>query len=155
MGFTTDVETSREREEADLKEKIRKALERSFRPEFLNRIDEVVVFNSLSKEALREIVTIQLRRVIERAREKGVILEFTDAAKGHLVERGFDSHYGARPLKRAIQSYVLNPLAQELIAGHIRAGDHMNVEVRDGKLEFVRVGRKRRSEPAAVAAAAK
>ena len=143
IGFAAQGEETREREEADLKEKIQKALEKSFRPEFLNRIDEIIIFNSLTKPVLENIVAVQLERLSERSAAKGIALSFSSSLKTFLVERGFDPRYGARPLKRAIQSYVLNPLAQEVISGKLKAGDRVMVEVRDGQVTFTRTGRTR------------
>ncbi|MBI2055642.1 MAG: ATP-dependent Clp protease ATP-binding subunit, partial [Candidatus Sungbacteria bacterium] len=125
------------------KDKIRKALERSFRPEFLNRIDEIIIFNSLTKNVLKEIVGIQLERMRVRTMAKGIDLSFGPGVKDFLAEKGFDPHYGARPLKRAIQNFLLNPLAQEVIAGKIKSGDKVSVEIRDGELEFSKHGRMR------------
>jgi len=142
LGFASAVEESREHEEQSLKDKIRKALEKSFRPEFLNRIDEIIVFNSLSKVVLRGIVEVQLERIAERARGKGIVIVFTPAVKTLLVEKGFDAHYGARPLKRAIQTHLLNPFAQEVIAGRAKSGDHITVEVRNGIVLFAKAQRK-------------
>lgn len=155
IGFASDAEESREREGADLKEKIRKALEKSFRPEFLNRIDEVIIFNSLSREVLFKIVEIQLERVHRRAGEKSVALVFDSSVKNFIVEQGFNPHYGARPLKRAIQTHLLNVLAQEMIAGKIKAGERVTVVAKGGKIEFLRAGRDMKQQKGAELAAAK
>ncbi|OHA08267.1 MAG: ATP-dependent chaperone ClpB [Candidatus Sungbacteria bacterium RIFCSPLOWO2_01_FULL_59_16] len=141
IGFATEVEAGRDREEADLRDKIQKALEHSFRPEFLNRIDEVIIFNSLSRAILERIVAIQLDRVRERTLRKGIELSFMPELRTFLVDKGFDSHYGARPLKRAIQTHLLNALAQEVIAGNIRAGDRVTVGVKDGAVVFQKPSR--------------
>jgi ATP-dependent Clp protease ATP-binding subunit ClpB len=115
-------------------------LRERFRPEFINRIDEVVVFESLSREQLTEIVELQLRRLRERLAERGVELELTDAAKEAIAEAGWDPAYGARPLKRAIQRLLENPLALELLEGRFSEGDTARVEVgEDGELVFARV----------------
>jgi ATP-dependent Clp protease ATP-binding subunit ClpB len=118
-----------------------------FRPEFLNRIDEVVEFHSLSKEQLADIVELQLHRLRERMAERGLGLELTDAAKEQLVEAGWDPTYGARPLKRAIQRLVENPLALRLLEGEFAEGDTVRVDAQDGGLSFVKAGA---AEPAAV-----
>jgi ATP-dependent Clp protease ATP-binding subunit ClpB len=107
-----------------------------FRPEFLNRIDEVVEFHALSKEQLADIVELQLRRLRDRLAERGLGLELTDSAKEHLVEAGWDPTYGARPLKRAIQRLVENPLALRLLEGEFAEGDTVRVDVQDGELVF-------------------
>jgi ATP-dependent Clp protease ATP-binding subunit ClpB len=112
------------------------ALRDVFRPEFLNRIDEVVEFHALSKEQLAEVVELQLRRLRERLAVRGLGLELSDAAKEQLVEAGWDPTYGARPLKRAIQRLIENPLALRLLEGEFGEGDTVRVDVEDGELVF-------------------
>jgi ATP-dependent Clp protease ATP-binding subunit ClpB len=111
-----------------------------FRPEFLNRIDEVVVFEALSREQIGEIVELQLARLRDRLAERRIALELTDAAKEALGEAGWDPAYGARPLKRAIQRLVENPLALRLLEGELAEGDTVRVDAPDGDLVFERVG---------------
>jgi ATP-dependent Clp protease ATP-binding subunit ClpB len=118
-----------------------------FRPEFLNRIDEIVEFHPLSKEQIGEIVELQLRRVEERLAERGLRLELTDDARVVLAEAGWDPTYGARPLKRAIQRLLENPLALRLLEGEFAEGDTIRVDAGDGGLVFERAGA---AEPAAV-----
>ena len=112
-----------------------------FRPEFLNRVDEVVVFEALSREQLAEIVELQLARLRERLAERRIELEVTDAAKELLAEEGWDPAYGARPLKRAIQRLVENPLALRLLEGEFAEGDVVRVGATDDELVFERVER--------------
>ena len=112
------------------------ALTEHFRPEFLNRIDEIVVFEPLSREQLGEIVELQLTRLRERLAERGLGLELTDDAKELVAEAGWDPTYGARPLKRALQRLVENPLALRLLEGEFAEGDTVRVDVRDGELVF-------------------
>jgi ATP-dependent Clp protease ATP-binding subunit ClpB len=112
------------------------ALTEHFRPEFLNRIDEVVEFTPLSREQLGEIVELQLRRLRERLAERGLGLELTDAAKEVIAEAGWDPTYGARPLKRALQRLVENPLALRLLEGEFADGDTVRVDASDGELVF-------------------
>jgi ATP-dependent Clp protease ATP-binding subunit ClpB len=109
-----------------------------FRPEFLNRIDEVVVFQPLSRDQLADIVELQLRRLRERLAERGVSIELTDAAKEVVLEAGWDPTYGARPLKRALQRLVENPLALRLLEGDFREGDTVRVDAQNGELVFTR-----------------
>jgi ATP-dependent Clp protease ATP-binding subunit ClpB len=109
-----------------------------FRPEFLNRIDEVVVFEPLTREQLGEIVELQLGRLRERLAERRIELDVTDAAKELLADEGWDPAYGARPLKRAIQRLLENPLALELLEGRFAEGDSVLVDARDGQLVFER-----------------
>jgi ATP-dependent Clp protease ATP-binding subunit ClpB len=107
-----------------------------FRPEFINRIDEIVVFEPLTREQLAEIVELQLRRLEDRLAERGIRIELTDAAKEFLAEAGWDPTYGARPLKRAIQRLVENPLAMRLLDGEFADGDIVRVDAADGELVF-------------------
>jgi ATP-dependent Clp protease ATP-binding subunit ClpB len=111
-----------------------------FRPEFLNRIDEIVQFQELTREQIAEIVEHQLERVRERLAERSIGLELTDAAKEALVDAGWDPAYGARPLKRAIQRLVENPLALRLLEGDFGDGDTIRVDAHDGELVFERLG---------------
>jgi ATP-dependent Clp protease ATP-binding subunit ClpB len=122
------------------------AMREVFRPEFLNRIDEVVEFHPLSKEQLAEVVELQLLRLRQRLAERGLGLELTDAAKEQLVEAGWDPTYGARPLKRAIQRLVENPLALRLLEGEFGEGDTVRVDAEDGELVFAKAPT---AEPAA------
>jgi ATP-dependent Clp protease ATP-binding subunit ClpB len=116
------------------------ALRDVFRPEFLNRIDEVIEFRPLSKEQIAEIVELQLGRLHDRLAERRIELELTDAAKESLAEAGWDPAYGARPLKRAIQRLVENPLALRLLEGDFADGDTIRVDAEDGEIRFEKVG---------------
>src|SRR5947209_7863579 len=118
-----------------------------FRPEFLNRIDEIVEFKPLTREQLSEIVELQLERLRERLADRGIQLELTVAAKEALAEAGWDPTYGARPLKRAIQRLLENPLAMRLLEGDFSDGDTVRVDATDGELVFEKAGV---AEPAAV-----
>jgi ATP-dependent Clp protease ATP-binding subunit ClpB len=123
------------------------AMREIFRPEFLNRIDEIVEFHPLSKEQIGEIVELQLRRVEERLAERGLRLELTDDARQVLAEAGWDPTYGARPLKRAIQRLLENPLALRLLEGEFAEGDTVAVGAKDGALVFEKA---EAAQPAAV-----
>ncbi|HEY7604668.1 MAG TPA: ATP-dependent chaperone ClpB [Gaiellaceae bacterium] len=112
------------------------ALREFFRPEFLNRIDEVVEFHPLSREQIGEIVDLQLRRLRQRLADRGLSLELTDEAKEVVAEAGWDPTYGARPLKRALQRLVENPLAMRLLEGDFAEGDTVRVDAQDGELAF-------------------
>jgi ATP-dependent Clp protease ATP-binding subunit ClpB len=107
-----------------------------FRPEFLNRIDEIVVFEALTREQLGEIVTMQLARLNERLAERGITLELTDGARELIAEAGWDPAYGARPLKRAIQRLLENPLALALLEGEFSDGDTVRAYAELGELRF-------------------
>ncbi|MCA9913498.1 MAG: ATP-dependent Clp protease ATP-binding subunit, partial [Anaerolineae bacterium] len=119
-------------------QKIEEAMRRTFRPEFLNRIDEIIIFSPLDKDEVKEIVDIQLGSVFQRLLENGLNIEVMDAAREWLAERGFDPQYGARPLRRAIQRYVENPLSVKLLKGDFKPGDLVTIDVRDGELVFER-----------------
>ncbi len=115
---------------------IQDALRKHFRPEFLNRIDETVIFNRLGQDLLEGIVRIQLQQVERRLQDKRIALEFSDDALDYLATKGFDPIFGARPLKRVIQSEVLNPLARDIIGGKVKAGDLVKVGSDSNHIEF-------------------
>jgi ATP-dependent Clp protease ATP-binding subunit ClpB len=121
------------------------ALRDHFRPEFLNRVDEIVEFKALSREQIAEIVEHQLGRLRSRLAERRIAIELSEAAKETLAEAGWDPAYGARPLKRAIQRLVENPLALRLLEGEFADGDTILVDARDGEIVFEK-------EPVAAAA---
>jgi len=123
------------------------AMREFFRPEFLNRIDEVVEFQALTREQLGEIVELQLEQLRERLAARGLGLELTDEAKELVADAGWDPAYGARPLKRAIQRLIENPLALRLLEGDVVEGDTVRVDVEDGELVFAKAPA---AEPAAV-----
>src|SRR5437588_874383 len=112
------------------------ALRQHFRPEFLNRVDEVVIFDRLSEGELKDIVEIQLRRLTKRLEQRKIQLELTDAARAFLAHEGYDPVYGARPLKRAVQKHILDPLSLDLLQGRFHENEKIGVDVKDGKLAF-------------------
>jgi ATP-dependent Clp protease ATP-binding subunit ClpB len=114
------------------------AMREHFRPEFLNRIDEIVEFKALSREQLGEIVELQLQRLRGRLADRGLELELTDAAKQAIAEAGWDPAYGARPLKRSIQRLLENPLAVRLLEGDFEAGDVVLVDAQNRDLVFTK-----------------
>jgi len=121
----------------ELREQLGDMLRQSIRPEFLNRIDEIVLFKPLTHKEIRQIVEIQLNRVAEMLKSRDIKLVFNDETKDWLVNVGYDVTFGARPLKRTIQKYVSNPLAQELLAGNFGEGDTIKISVGEkGKLLF-------------------
>ena len=107
-------------------------LKEAFRPEFLNRIDEIVIFNYLNKVEIRRIVDLELDKVSKRLKAKGIRIEVTEAAKEFLVERGFDVNLGARPLKRVIQKMVLDTLALKIVSRETSEGDRVIVDLKNG-----------------------
>ena len=120
-----------------MEDKVRAELRRHFRPEFLNRVDEVIIFNSLDEAELARIVDLQLRGVDRRLREQQIILMVDDRARAHLAREGFDPQFGARPLKRAIQEHLVDPLAERILGGEVKPGDTVRVEgSREGPLRF-------------------
>ncbi|MBN8536083.1 MAG: ATP-dependent chaperone ClpB [Deltaproteobacteria bacterium] len=122
--------------ESEKEKEVTSALRAHFRPEFLNRIDETIIFNSLKQEQIAGIVKVQLKIVVERLKNKKIALEFSDSAMNFIAKMGYDPIYGARPLKRVIQSEVLNPLSKEMIAGTYKSGDKIKVECKGNKLVF-------------------
>ncbi|MGD8517048.1 MAG: ATP-dependent chaperone ClpB [Anaerolineae bacterium] len=122
------------------RELVMAALRQHFRPEFLNRIDEIVIFHSLTREHLKEIVEIQVRNLKRLLAERQLEIELTDAAKELLAEQGYDPAFGARPLKRVIQRQVQDPLALRLLQGDFQDGDRVQVDAVDGRLIFDRIG---------------
>jgi ATP-dependent Clp protease ATP-binding subunit ClpB len=123
----------------EAREKVLQEMDRIFRPEFLNRIDDIILFHSLTKEELRKIVDIQIRRLRKLLDEREIDLELTDEASRHLAEVGYDPVYGARPLKRVIQREVQDPLALSLLRGEFQDGDTVRVDAPNGRITFERV----------------
>ncbi|MCC6694523.1 MAG: ATP-dependent chaperone ClpB [Candidatus Hydrogenedentes bacterium] len=117
-------------------EEVLSVLRRHFRPEFVNRIDDIVVFHPLGREHIRRIVDVQLKRLSKRLADKRITIELTSAARDLLAEHGYDPTYGARPLKRAIQRMVLDPLAMEILQGRVTEGSTVTADVHDGALQF-------------------
>ncbi|MEO2278987.1 ATP-dependent chaperone ClpB [Pseudoalteromonas pernae] len=136
LGSDVIQEQAGNNDYALLKEKVMAVLAQQFRPEFINRIDETVVFHPLASEHIKQIADIQLAKLYERLTEKGYILEVTDAALAKLAQSGFDPVYGARPLKRAIQQAIENPLAHKLLAGELTAGNIICIDADDEGFTF-------------------
>jgi ATP-dependent Clp protease ATP-binding subunit ClpC len=127
VGFSTTAKT----DQADTHSRsvIESALKKAFAPEFLNRIDDVVVFNSLGKEEIFKIIDIELESLFSRISDLGYQIKLTDAAKEFIAEKGYDSNFGARPLKRAIQKYLEDPIAEEILKGDLHEGDTLEMDV--------------------------
>ncbi len=126
-------------DDKELKTRVMEDLKKFFRPEFLNRVDEIIIFNPLSKELLKQIVEIQINRMKKYLKEKKMDIVLTEAAREHLAEIGYDPVYGARPLKRVIQKEVLNPLAKLLLEGKVAEGDALEVDYRNGEMVFEKI----------------
>lgn len=124
--------------EADKKLAVDRAIRAHFRPEFLNRIDEIVMFNPLGREQIRQVVQVQMRRVFERLEAKRIKYEMDPKVLDWLGEIGYDPSFGARPLKRVIQREILNPLAKEMIAGHLKSGDTIHFRLEGGAVKIER-----------------
>ena len=125
-------------QDAEIKRRVMEAMKAQFRPEFLNRVDEVIIFHQLTREHLMKIVDIQLASLKKRLADRHIDIEPTPAAKEFLVKEGYDPVYGARPLKRTIQRLVLDPLAVEVLRGGFRDGDTVVVDAKRGSISFVK-----------------
>jgi ATP-dependent Clp protease ATP-binding subunit ClpB len=107
-----------------------------FKPEFLNRIDDIVVFGQLAREQIAKIIDVQLEKLRKNLADRGITIELDDSARELLVQEGYDPVYGARPLRRAIQSLVQNPLAVSLLKGDIASGQMVRVSAENGEMKF-------------------
>ncbi|WAC02823.1 ATP-dependent Clp protease ATP-binding subunit [Lacinutrix neustonica] len=145
IGFGTASQKSQE--DANARAVIQNALKKSFAPEFLNRIDDVVVFNSLEKEDINKIIDIELDKLLDRITGLGYTLKLTKAAKDYIAEKGFDKQYGARPLKRAIQKYVEDALAEEIITAQVTDGDVIKMDL-DKKNDEIKITIEKAEKPA-------
>ncbi|MFA8438950.1 ATP-dependent protease ATP-binding subunit ClpC [Pueribacillus sp. YX66] len=130
VGFTIQ---GPDQDYKDMKDKVLDELKKAFRPEFLNRIDETIVFHSLEKKHLQEIVTLMANQLKKRLHEQGIDFELTEAAKEKIAEDGYDPEYGARPLRRAIQRHIEDLLSEELLKGTINKGKYVQIDVEDGE----------------------
>lgn len=133
VGFAANGDQS-EADFAKMKERVEESLKRTFRPEFLNRIDETIVFHTLAREHIKEIVQLMLKEVAQRMTEHEVYLNFTEVAKDKLAEVGYSEEYGARPLRREIQRRVEDRLSEELIKGTFNKGDQVMIDAQDGEI---------------------
>lgn len=144
IGFGTAAQKAQE--DANARSVIENALKKSFAPEFLNRIDDVIVFNPLEKEDINKIIDIELEKLLARIEGLGYQLTLTDAAKDFIAEKGFDKQYGARPLKRAIQKYVEDALAEEIVASNLQEGDEITIDLND-KTDELSISIKKAEKP--------
>ncbi|MBU8606595.1 ATP-dependent protease ATP-binding subunit ClpC [Bacillus safensis] len=131
VGFNVQDESQNYK---DMKGKVMGELKRAFRPEFINRIDEIIVFHSLEKKHLKEIVSLMSDQLTKRLKEQDLSIELTEAAKAKIADEGVDLEYGARPLRRAIQKHVEDRLSEELLKGNIEKGQHIVLDVEDGEI---------------------
>ncbi|MCD6291714.1 MAG: AAA family ATPase [Anaerolineae bacterium] len=121
-------------EDQELRRKIQQGLKRTFRPEFLNRIDEIIIFNTLTQEDVEKIVDLQMQEIGERLADQGIRVELTEAARSWLAREGFDPQFGARPLRRTLQRHVESPLSRRLLKGEFRPGDTVIIDVTRGEM---------------------
>ena len=141
LGSQQIQELSSKNDYEGMKQVVMDIVAQNFRPEFINRVDETVVFHPLAKDQIRDIAKIQLQHLALRLQDRDFTMEISDAAIDVLGEAGFDPVYGARPLKRAIQQYLENPLAQMILRGDYMPGDVINITANNSELEFVPVER--------------
>ena len=134
VGFGTSAR--KDQEDANARSVIENALKKAFAPEFLNRVDDVVVFNALEREDIHKIIDIELEKLYSRIGGLGYHLTLSDAAKDYISDKGFDKQYGARPLKRAIQKYIEDALAEEIINSSLSEGDKIFMDFDDDKKEL-------------------
>ncbi|MFI1743176.1 ATP-dependent Clp protease ATP-binding subunit [Thalassobellus sediminis] len=145
IGFGTASQKAQE--DANTRSIIENALKKSFAPEFLNRIDDVVVFNALEKEDINKIIDIELEKLLARIKLLGYNLTITESAKDYIADKGFDKQYGARPLKRAIQKYVEDALAEEIVASNLEEGDNIKIDL-DKESEELKISIEKAEKPA-------
>ena len=145
VGFGTAAKVAQADDNS--KSIIENALKKTFAPEFLNRIDDVIVFNALEKEDINSIIEIELKKLYSRIKELGYSLSLSEKAKAYVAEKGFDRQFGARPLKRAIQKYVEDVLAEEIITSKIASGDEIFMDLEEGETELKVTIQKKTEEP--------
>jgi ATP-dependent Clp protease ATP-binding subunit ClpC len=131
VGFGTKTQTENKEENSKLV--IQNALRKAFSPEFLNRVDDMIMFKSLNRESIHLIIDLELKKLYERINDLGYFIELTDKAKDFIVDKGYDEKFGARPLKRAIQKYIEDPLAEEIIKSSLLEGDKILMDVNEAK----------------------
>ena len=134
LGFATVSESN---ENNEIKDKVMAEVRRQFKPEFINRIDEIIVFDRLTQEEIKDIAGLMLNSLKKRLAENEITVEFSDVAITKIADEGFDKVYGARPLRRAIQSKIEDMLSEKIIDGDIKSGDKITVDVEDGKFTVI------------------
>ena len=132
-GIGFDTKSRVENINENLNSTIDKALQRTFNPEFINRLDDIIIFNSLTKENLYQIIDINLKKLYSKADEIGYSIDLTDEAKDFIIDKGYNPKYGARPLERAIQKYIEDPLAEDIINTNLKEGDSIKINVNKDK----------------------
>jgi ATP-dependent Clp protease ATP-binding subunit ClpC len=134
MGFGA---TAKDEQAYDvMKDKILEEAKRVLKPEFVNRLDDLIVFHTLGKPELLTIVDLEIKKVAARIKNKQITIVLDEKAKELLIEKGYDPQYGARPMRRAVERYLEDPMAEEILRGNLKAGDTANVSADKGKLTF-------------------
>ena len=135
LGFTSEEESSEEKQQ-DIKELVMGELKKVFRPEFLNRVDDIIVFNKLNKDEIKQIASKMLNTLADRLKNMNIEISFTDEAVTAIADKGFDDNYGARPLRRAIQNEIEDPLSEEMLEGNIKENSKIVCGFKDDKFTF-------------------
>jgi ATP-dependent Clp protease ATP-binding subunit ClpC len=148
VGFGTQART--DQKESDRNTVVQNALRKAFSPEFLNRVDDIIMFKSLSRESIHSIIDIEMDKLIERIVDLGYAVSVTEEAKDFIVEKGYDAKFGARPLKRAIQKYIEDPLAEQIVKSNLKEGDTINIDYEKEATELsigIDQGKRKKAEP--------
>lgn len=144
LGFA--VVEDKERDYEEMKSNVMGELKKTFRPEFLNRVDEIIVFHPLDEEHIKQIVGLMISSLAKRMKQNDITLEVSDDAKAIIAKKGFDPVFGARPLRRSIQNMIEDRLAEEMLEDKVKQGDTISIEARDDELVFVNKSRQIPSE---------
>lgn len=136
LGFNSDNENAEESEKKDIKELVTGELRKVFRPEFLNRVDDIIVFNKLNKDEIKQIAVKMLKTLENRLDKMNIKISFTDNAVSEIADKGFDENYGARPLRRAIQNEIEDPLSEQMLEGKVKDGANVTCDFADGQFTF-------------------
>jgi len=148
VGFGTKAKVDQAEDAAKMV--VQSALRKAFAPEFLNRVDDMIMFNSLKREDIHQIIDLELDKLYGRLNELGYTIEMTEKAKDHIVEKGYDEKFGARPLKRAIQKLIEDPLAEEIVKSNLQEGDTIKIDYKEGDSELtidIKKGKKQKPKP--------
>jgi ATP-dependent Clp protease ATP-binding subunit ClpC len=135
MGFAATKPLGEHEFEA-MRDRLLEEAKKVFKPEFINRLDDIIVFHQLTKADLMQIVELEVAKVLQRVKGKDVHIELEQSAKEFLIEKGYDPQYGARPMRRAVERYLEDPFAEELLRGNVKPGDVVHVSAGGGKLVF-------------------
>jgi ATP-dependent Clp protease ATP-binding subunit ClpC len=119
-----------------MKDKILEEAKRILKPEFVNRLDDLIVFHALGRPELLQIIDLEIKKVTDRIRQKEITITLDDGAKDFLIEKGYDPQYGARPMRRAVERHLEDPMAEEILRGNLKSGDTAQVSAENGKLVF-------------------